>query len=163
MTGFFSSYLSSILALGICTFVCNFACSSEKNELKNAVAFISGMCMLIAVFLPFCQGMSDLFKEYTTAKEQNYTQAETAEENSLYGLTAKELENNVKKLIYSEIGINPIALSIELSENDGTINVSKLSVTLSKADENKKSEAIKLLSDSGFENVSIKVEEENND
>lgn len=163
MTGFFSSYLGSVLALGICTFVCNFACSSEKNEIKNAVAFISGMCMLITVFLPFCHGMSELLKEYTSAKEENYAQAENAENNSLYKLTAKELENNVKSLIFSEIGINTLGLSIELSENDGTINVSKLSVTLNKENEDKQDEIIKLLKDSGFENISIKVEEQNHD
>ena len=162
MVDFFNSYIISILSMGITVFICEWICSNSGSgkNIANAISFVAGLCLFITVIFPFFSQFSTLLTEFTQSLNTFENDESTSEYDELYRLTAIEVSEKVSSLIYEEYGIKPIRVSIQLSEHENTMGIDKADVILSEKDMGYKEQISSFLSDNGFENNSIKAEDE---
>ena len=128
MTALFSSYIKSIAAVGICAFVCEWICISGKGSenVKKTVSLIASLCVFITVIVPFSFGI----KEMISNLDMSYTAEEPKNknlENEFCSRIAEESEKMVKEKIFDKFGIIPYDVSIELCEQEKTLEFSFLS------------------------------------
>lgn len=157
MTGFFSSYIQSIAAVGICAFICEWICSSEKGgeNIKKTVNLIASLCIAITVLLPFCNGMKQIFEDLQLDHIAEDKEKITANKEVFYDLTEKETEKSILEEICSEFGIKPLTVCIDLIEHEGVLTADCVCVELRRQDESHAPNIRAFLYEKGFESISV--------
>lgn len=159
MTGFFSEYIVSVMSMGVCVYICEWLCTGTGTSqgMKKTISFICGMCLFITVALPFISAVKSLAHDRGVT-EKNFSLPKQAEQaDTLYELTEKEMSERLREMIFCDTRINTKQVSIQLSEENGSLYVEKIAVSVC---DRKDEKAISdYLAEKGFDRNIVTVKE----
>ena len=159
MTGLFSEYIVSVMSMGICVYICEWLCIGKGTSqgMKKTVSFICGMCLFITVVLPFISAVKSFAHDSAVTAKTFAQPKQSGQTEALYELTAKEMSERLSEMIFLDTGINPELVSIQIREENGSLYVEKIAVSVC---DRKDEKAISdYLIEKGFDKEIITVKE----
>ncbi len=127
MKTFFTSYISNIIIVCVCAYICEWICSNSASEnIKKSLAFISGLCVFVAVALPFIGGIKSLSESFDGITFSGYEGDHSSD--TFIRLVEEETEKKLCDYFNEHLEISNCKVQLRLNDTNGKTAIESLNL-----------------------------------